>query len=83
MLAPAASHLPVRGTGLLELLGVFGIVIPQLSSIMPVLTPIAVVGFALIVLIAFMIHLKRKEYKILPLLVIVFALSLIVAYFRF
>jgi hypothetical protein len=83
MLEPAASQLPVRGIGLLELLGVFGIIIPQFTSIMPVLTPIAAVGFALIMLVAFIIHLKRKEYKILPLLVIVFALSLIVAYYRF
>jgi uncharacterized membrane protein YphA (DoxX/SURF4 family) len=83
MLEPAASHLPVRGIGLLELLGVFGIITPQLTTIMPVLTPIAAVGFGLIMLVAFMIHLKRKEYKILPLLVIVFTLSLVVAYFRF
>jgi len=82
MLKPVASHLPVRGIGLLELLGVFGIVLPQLTGIMPVLTPIAAVGFALIMIGAFIIHLKRKEYKILPLLVIVFALSLIVAYYR-
>jgi uncharacterized membrane protein YphA (DoxX/SURF4 family) len=83
MLDPAASHLPVRGVGLLELLGVFGIILPQLTGILPVLTPVAAVGFALIMLVAFIIHLKRKEYKILPLLAIVFALSLIAAYFRF
>jgi hypothetical protein len=83
MLEPAASHLPVRGIGLLELLGVFGIIIPQLTGIMPVLTPLAAVGFALIMFVASMIHLKNKEYRILPLLVIVFALSLIVASFRF
>lgn len=39
MLEPSASHLPVRGIGLLELLGVFGIIIPQLTGILPVLTP--------------------------------------------
>jgi hypothetical protein len=83
MLESAASHLPVRGIGLLELLGVFGIILPQLTGILPVLTPVAAVGFALIMLVAFIIHLKRKEFKILPLLAIVFALSLIVAYFRF
>jgi hypothetical protein len=55
----------------------------QLTKIMPVLTPIAAVGFALIMLVAFMIHFKRRAYKISPLFVIVFALSLIVAYFRF
>jgi uncharacterized membrane protein YphA (DoxX/SURF4 family) len=83
MLEPAASHLPVRGIGILELLGVFGIILPWLTGITPVLTPIAAVGFALIMLVAFIIHLKSKEYKILPLLVIVFTLSLIVAYLRF
>lgn len=67
MLESATSHLPVKVIGLLELLGVFGIIIPQLTSIMPVLTPMAAIGFALIMLVAFMIHLKRKEYKISPL----------------
>jgi uncharacterized membrane protein YphA (DoxX/SURF4 family) len=83
MLEPAASHLPVRGIGILELLGVLGMILPQLTAIMPMLTPIAAVGFALIMLGAFIIHFKRKEYKILPLLVVVFALSLTVAYIRF
>jgi uncharacterized membrane protein YphA (DoxX/SURF4 family) len=83
MLEPATSHLPVRGIGILELLGVLGMILPQVTGIMPVLTPIAAVGFALIMLGAFIIHFKRKEYQILPLLVIVFALSLTVAHIRF
>ena len=82
MLDPGASHLPVRGIGILELLGVLGIILPQLTGILPILTCMAAVGFGLIMLVACMIHLKRKEYKILPLLVIIFALSSIVAYFR-
>lgn len=83
MLEPSGSHLTVRGIGMLELLGIFGIILPQLTGILPILTPMAAVGFALIMLVAFMIHLKRKDYKILPLLITVFALSVIVAYFRF
>jgi len=57
MLKANASHLPVRGIGMLELLGVFGIIIPQLTGIMPVLTPLAAVGFALIMFVAFMIFI--------------------------
>jgi hypothetical protein len=83
MLEPAASHLPVRGIGILELLGVLGMILPQVTGIMPILTPIAAVGFALIMLGACIIHFKRKEYQILPLLVMVFALSLTLAYIRF
>ena len=82
-LEPNTSDLSVRVIGVLELLGVFGIILPQFTGILQFLTPMAAVGFALIMFFAFVIHLNRKEYKILPLLVTVFALSVVVAYFRF
>jgi len=61
MLEPVGDQLSVRGIGLLELLVVFGIIIPQLTGIVPVLPPIAALGFALIMLVAFMIHLKKER----------------------
>ena len=83
MLKPEQSINVPRFIGLMELLGSIGIIVPQLIGIAKILTPLAAIGFALIMLGAFFIHLKKKDYKILPLLFIVFSISLIVALYRF
>lgn len=83
MLEPEQSINRSRFIGLMELLGSIGIVVPQLAGGAKILTPIASIGFALIMLGAFFIHFKRKDYKILPLLMVVFTLSTIVAVYRF
>jgi uncharacterized membrane protein YphA (DoxX/SURF4 family) len=64
MLKPEQSMNAPRFIGLMELLGSIGIIIPQLTGVAKILTPIAAIGFALIMLGAFLMHLKKKEYKI-------------------
>jgi hypothetical protein len=81
--APNGNVLPVRVIGLMELLGAAGIIFPWLLGILPVLTPVAAVGFCIVMAAAFAVHFAKKEYKILPMFVIVFILSGAVAYFRF
>lgn len=83
LLDPGASVMPQRFIGTLELMGVIGIIVPLLTGIMPILTPIAAVGLGLTMAGAFLFHLKRKEYKTLPVLATVFLLSVIVAWYRF
>lgn len=83
LLEPGASVMPLRFIGSVELLGVVGIIVPLLSGIMPILTPIAATGLGLTMAGAFIFHLKRKEYKTLPLLAFVFLLCVIVAWYRF
>jgi len=75
--------MPIRVLGILELLGCVGIILPWLTGIVPILTPITAVYFSLIMLAGLIFHTKKREYKMLPMLVVVFALSAIVAYFRF
>lgn len=82
-LKPGDSVVPIRVIGVLELLGIIGIILPQLTGIFPVLTPVAAVGFSLVMVGAFFVHLNKKEYKVLPMLVVVLVLSATVAYFRF
>lgn len=82
-LAPDGSILPIRALGLVELLGVVGIIIPYLTGIAPVLTPLAALGFCVVMAGAFALHYKRHDYKTLPVLVIAFVFSGAVAYFRF
>ncbi len=81
-MAPDGNVLPVRFIGAMEILGIAGIILPQLTGILPLLTPVAAIGFCIVMAGAFAVHFTKKEYKTLPLLVIVFILSGIVAYFR-
>ena len=53
----------VRFIGISELLGAIGIVVPQLTGICPILSPIAAVGLIVIMVLAFVSHLPKKEYK--------------------
>ncbi|MBI5370782.1 MAG: DoxX family protein [Sphingobacteriales bacterium] len=81
-LSPGAPPLPVRIIGLFELLGSAGIIFPLATGILPVLTPLSALGFCIVMAGAFVVHYKKKEFKILPLLVLIFILSGIVAWFR-
>jgi len=80
---PGASLIPIRILGILEWLGCIGIIVPWLTGIMPILTPIAASGFCLIMASGLINHTLKKEYKMLPLLTAIFILAAIVAYFRF
>jgi len=77
------SPLPIRILGFLELMGVIGITVPQRTGILPVLTPITAVFFAIVMAGAFRLHNRKREYKPLPLISIAFVLALLVGWFRF
>ncbi len=82
-LKPNNSILPIRVLGVLELLGCIGIIVPWLSGIAPILTPIAAAAFCLIMVAGLLVHTTKKEYKMLPMLIVIFTMSAAVAYFRF
>jgi uncharacterized membrane protein YphA (DoxX/SURF4 family) len=70
----------VRFMGVIELLGVLGMLLPMLTGILPWLTPVAAIGLVLIQVLAILTeHLPKKEYKGLPMNLILLALSLFVA----
>jgi uncharacterized membrane protein YphA (DoxX/SURF4 family) len=74
----------VRFIGLSELLGAIGLIVPWLTGIIPILTPIAAVGFCIIMVLATnLIHLKEGEYKKMVFNIILFLLAAFVAYGRF
>jgi uncharacterized membrane protein YphA (DoxX/SURF4 family) len=77
------SIIPIRILGILELLGCIGIIVPWLTDIAPVLTPVTALCFCLIMLAGIIIHTQKKEYKMLPILVAVFMLAAVAAYYRF
>lgn len=69
----------IRFVGTSELLGAAGMILPLLTGILPWLTPLAAIGFALIQFLAILtVHIPRKDYNILPMNVVLLALSIFV-----
>jgi uncharacterized membrane protein YphA (DoxX/SURF4 family) len=73
----------IRFIGISELLGVIGIILPWLTGILPILTPVTAVCFAAVMVLAAPIHFKRKEYKSVLVNLMFFSVSVFVAYSRF
>jgi uncharacterized membrane protein YphA (DoxX/SURF4 family) len=71
----------VRMIGVIELLGAFGLILPAALRIKPVLTPLAALGFSLVMLFAALYHLSHQE-SILPNAILFFA-TLFVVWGRF
>lgn len=51
----------VRLIGIAEVLGAIGLIVPVLTGILPILTPIAALGIALIQFLAIFAHRKHSE----------------------
>ena len=62
-----------------QVLGVAGMLVPMPTGIFPWLTPLAAIGFCIIQILAAERHIHLKEYKILPMNLFLFALSLFIA----
>ncbi len=69
--------------GLSELLGAIGLIVPYAFGVAPVLTPIAAVGLAIVMVLAAAFHARRKETRAAGMNVVVLALFVIVAIGRF
>lgn len=69
----------VRFVGTVELLGALGLFLPLLTGVLPWLTPLAAVGLTMIQLLAiFTEHLPKKEYNVIPVNIVLLALSIFV-----
>ena len=77
------SVFTMRLIGVLELLGVAGIILPWSMNIIPVLTPVTAVCSAILMILAARVHYKLKEPKNIMNNMLLFLLSIVVAYFRF
>jgi uncharacterized membrane protein YphA (DoxX/SURF4 family) len=66
----------VRFVGTAELLGAFGLIFPMVTGIWPWLTPLAALGLVAIqVLAIFTEHLPKKEYNVIPINLVLIAIS--------
>ena len=73
----------VRLIGGLEVLGAFGLILPALTNILPVLTPTAALGLVIIMIGAVVVHIRRNEFARMAPSVVLLVLSAIVVYGRF
>jgi len=72
----------VRTIGALEILGAIGLILPWLLNIASILTSIAAICFAIIMILAAKIHYKRHEPKCVMQNIIILLVCIFVAYGR-
>lgn len=77
------SQNAVRGIGTVEMLGAIGLILPALTNIFPILTPIAAVGLVLVMGGAIFTHFRRKEYPMIAINLVLLAIAAFIAYGRF
>jgi len=76
------SPATIRFIGISEILGAIGIVLPWLTGIVPVLTPLAALAFAVIMLLAAPIHYRLREPQNVAVNISLLIISLLVAWGR-
>ncbi len=73
----------VRFVGASELLGAAGLLLPMITGILPWLTVWAAIGLGLIQLLAVVTeHLPKKEFKVLPMNILLLGLALFTVFGR-
>jgi len=82
-MAPGFPLAFLRFIGIAELAGAIGIILPALTRIAPVLTPLASSGFVLVMASAGVLHLVRGQFGELAVVVVLGALAYFVAWGRF
>lgn len=73
----------IKTIGLLEVLGAIGLVLPAVTGIASWIVPVAAIGLALTMVGAVVVHVRRKEPFVPPLVLGVLALLLAVLRFAY
>jgi len=82
-MAPGFPLVFLRFIGIAELAGAVGIILPALTRIAPVLTPLAASGFVIVMASAAVLHFVRGQLGELAVVVMLGALASFVAWGRF
>jgi putative oxidoreductase len=72
----------LRFIGVAEFAGGLGLILPAATRIRPVLTPLAALGLATIMVLAFVFHILRGELEALPVNLVLGGLAAFVAWGR-
>lgn len=73
----------VRFIGVVEILGSAGLILPMVLNIMPQLTAFSAVGFSIIMVLAARFHYHRNETRNAVFNMLILALCVLVAWYRF
>lgn len=73
----------VKLIGGLEVLAALGLILPGLTGIAPVLTPLAAAGLVLVMIGAIVVHLRRGEHQMIVANAVLLLLAAVVAWGRF
>jgi DoxX-like family len=73
----------VKAIGVLEALAAIGLVLPSVTGIAPVLTPLAAVGIAALMAGAGVVHARRGEFAFIGVVAVLFVAAAFVAWGRF
>jgi hypothetical protein len=65
----------VKLIGLAEVLGGLGLILPVLTGIAPILSPIAGIALAVVMIGAVVVHIRRKEPVVPPLVLAILAIA--------
>jgi uncharacterized membrane protein YphA (DoxX/SURF4 family) len=72
-----------RFIGIIEILGAIGLILPVALNVLPKLTGMSAIGFAIIMVLAARIHYQRHEPKNTVNNIILLLLCLLIAWYRF
>lgn len=68
----------VKTIGVLEVLGGLGLVLPAATGILPWLTVVAAFALVVVQILAIVVHVRRKEFSVLPMNVVLALVALAV-----
>jgi ABC-type Fe3+-siderophore transport system permease subunit len=68
----------VKLIGLAQVLGAIGLIVPWVTHILPILTPIAALCLSIIMVGAVVVHIKRKEPMVPPLVLTLIGVAIAV-----
>lgn len=79
--AENVSPLNIKLLGIAEVLGAVALILPMALKIVPALAPVAAIALAIVALSAAIVHIRRKEAFIVP--VVLVALNIVSAVIGF
>ena len=72
----------VKFVGIVEVLGGIGLILPWAIDVLPILTPMAAIGLAIVMILAAVVHAKLKENSSIINNIVFFILLVVVAIVR-